>query len=700
MSISRLLLTKTCLSSNPNHHLVLIFTRNFSQQQSNAVQTHSVVISNICTLVTQTYQQQQEHYLTRRSAMGNGFNTTPLSLQVDPSLLTQEQALTILASLADQSGSMVALSFFDWAILNQKFRYFIRLYITIASLLLSSGNLEKAHEVMRCMVVVFAEIGKFKDAVDMIIEMHSQGLSPNVHTLNCVLRVAVELGLIKLGENVFEEMLKRGVSPDSCTFKTMVCGHCREGSSVFEVERWLRAMMDKGFLLDNVTCTMVVDTFCKKGNIGKVFGVFEKMGEAGLPPNLINYTVLVDRLCKRGSIKQAFEVLEEMVSKGWKPNVYTHTALIDGLCKKGWTEKAFRLFLKLVRSNTYKPNVCTYTAMINGYCKENKLNRAEMLLMRMIEQGLVPNTNTYTTLIDGHCKDGNISRAHELMSQMVKEGCEPNISTYNSIVDGLFKKGRVDEAYELLRMGFDNGLKPDRFTYTIIITDYCKRAHTKCAMVLFYKMVKSGCLPDIHTYTTLISAFCRQGMLKDSERLFEEAVGHGLVPTKQTLTSMICGYCRDRNIDSALKVFQKMNDHGSVDAIAYGALISGLCKESKLKEAHVLYNTMVDKRFSPCEVTRLTLAYEYCKKDDSATAMDLLDRLDKKLWIRTVNTLVRKLCREGKVETAAIFFHKLLDKGGNVDRVVLAGFLAACYDNDKYSVASSLSERISKSLVS
>ncbi|KAF6135680.1 hypothetical protein GIB67_028251 [Kingdonia uniflora] len=199
-------------------------------------------------------------------------------------------------------------------------------------------------------------------------------------------------------------------------------------------------MMDKGFSLDNVTCTMVVDAFCKRRSIGKVFGLFEKMSEVGLPPNLINCTVLVDR-------------------------------------------------------------------------------------------------STYTT-IDGHCKAKNITRAHELMSRMVKEGCEPNISTYNSIVDGL-----VDEAYQLLQMGFDNGLKPDRITYTIIITEYCKRTHTKCAMV-----------------------------------------------------------------------FWKMNDHGRVaDAITYGALISCLCKESKFDESHLLYNAMIDNRFSLCEVTRLTLTVLFNK---------------------------------------------------------------------------------------
>ncbi|KAF2314038.1 hypothetical protein GH714_021668 [Hevea brasiliensis] len=158
---------------------------------------------------------------------------------------------------------------------------------------------------------------------------------------------------------------------------------------------------------------------------------------------------------------------------------------------------------------------------------------------------------------------------------------------------------------------------------------------------------------------------------------------------------MISGYCRDGHVSLAVKFFHKMSDYGCTpDSVTYGALISGLCTESKLSEASQLYETMIDKGLSPCEVTRLTLAYEYCKQGDAASAMIILERLEKKLWIRTVNTLIRKLCSEKKVGVAALFFHKLLDKDPNVDRITLAAFTTACYDSNKYALVSDLSEKM------
>lgn len=160
---------------------------------------------------------------------------------------------------------------------------------------------------------------------------------------------------------------------------------------------------------------------------------------------------------------------------------------------------------------------------------------------------------------------------------------------------------------------------------------------------------------------------------------------------------MISGYFRDKNASMALKFFQKMNEHGCApDSLTYGAMISGLCKESKLDEARRLYETMIDMGLSPCEVTRLTMAYELCKKDESSVAMALLDKLEKKLWVRTVSTLVRKLCCEKKVDIAALFLDKLLNKHQNVDRVTLAAFMTACYSSNNYALVANVSDKISK----
>ncbi|GER41007.1 pentatricopeptide repeat-containing protein [Striga asiatica] len=596
---------------------------------SSSAPPSSTVVKRVCFWVCDSYYNNHP----RKKSHSNSTRSV-LNLPIDSDFLTTEQAITVVASLADEAGSMVAMSFFYWAVGTPKFRHFMRFYIVSATCLIKNGNFERAHEVLRCMVRNVAEIGMLREAVDVILEMPSQGLVLTAHTLNCVLSVVSEMGCYEIAENVFDEIALK---------------------------------------------------------------IFNKMVEMGFEPNIINFSCLINGLSRRGSIKQSFEILEEMVRIGLKPNVYTHTALIDGLCKKGWTDKAFRLFLKLVRSESYKPNVHTYTAMISGYCKEEKMNRAEMLLVKMQEQGLVPNSNTYTTLIGGHAKVGDFDRAYELMDKMGKDCLTPTTCTYNAVIDGLCKRGRVKEAYGLMKTSFRNGICADKFTYTVLIYESCKQDNIKQALALTNKMMKIGIAPDMHTYTTLISSLSRQKKIRECERIFWNALDKGLAPTTQTYTSMICGYCRDNKVDMAVKFFHKMRDNGCTpDSFTYGALISGLCKESKLDEAKRFFDEMMNRGISPPEVTRLTIAYEFCRKGESLTAMVLLDRLDKKLWIRTVRTLVRKLCSEQKVEMAAQFFDKLLEVNHAVDRVTLAAFMSACYDSNNYALVSDMSRKMTK----
>ncbi|KAH7656198.1 Pentatricopeptide repeat-containing protein [Dioscorea alata] len=160
---------------------------------------------------------------------------------------------------------------------------------------------------------------------------------------------------------------------------------------------------------------------------------------------------------------------------------------------------------------------------------------------------------------------------------------------------------------------------------------------------------------------------------------------------------MISGYCKDGQVSAGMKFFEKMIKNGCIaDSVTYGALISGLCKESRLEEARVLYDAMLDKSLVPCDVTRATLAYEYCKKDQPDNALSIMDRLDKKHWIRTANTLVRKLCSEAEVETSSIFLDRILNKDYELDHITYIAFLSACYSRNKYSMASEFSQRISK----
>lgn len=73
---------------------------------------------------------------------------------------------------------------------------------------------------MQCMVKSFAEIGRVKEAIEMVIEMHNQGLAPSTKTLNWVVKIVTEMGLVEYAENLFGEMCARGVQSNCVSYRS------------------------------------------------------------------------------------------------------------------------------------------------------------------------------------------------------------------------------------------------------------------------------------------------------------------------------------------------------------------------------------------------------------------------------------------------------------------------------------------------
>ncbi|KAL0363736.1 UNVERIFIED_CONTAM: Pentatricopeptide repeat-containing protein [Sesamum calycinum] len=252
-----------------------------------------------------------------------------------------------------------------------------------------------------------------------------------------------------------------------------------------------------------------------------------------------------------------------------------------------------------------------------------------------------------------------------------------------------------------------SGLKPNVYTHTVLIDGLCKKGWTEKAFRLFLKLVRSdNYKPNVHTYTAMISGYCKEEKLNRAEMLLVKMQEQGIAPNWNTFTTLIDGHAKVGDFDRAYELMDVMAEDGLTPNICtYNAVIDALCKKGRVKEAYrvsmldearALFEEMIGKGISPCEVTRMTIAYEFCKKDESCTAMALLDRLEKKLWVRTISTLVRKLCSEQKVDMAAQFFDKLFDVNHTVDRVTLAAFMTACYDSNNYALVSDISERITK----
>ncbi|KAL2569771.1 hypothetical protein AAZV13_18G148300 [Glycine max] len=88
-------------------------------------------------------------------------------------------------------------------------------------------------------------------------------------------------------------------------------------------------------------------------------------------PNLVTYSVLIDCYCKSGEVGEGFSLLEEMEREGLKADVFVHSSLISAFCGEGDVEKGRELFDEMLMRKV-SPNVVTYSCLMQGLGKTGR----------------------------------------------------------------------------------------------------------------------------------------------------------------------------------------------------------------------------------------------------------------------------------------------------------------------------------------
>ncbi|KAI7725143.1 hypothetical protein M8C21_021799 [Ambrosia artemisiifolia] len=169
----------------------------------------------------------------------------------------------------------------------------------------------------------------------------------------------------------------------------------------------------------------------------------------------------------------------------------------------------------------------------------------------------------------------------------------------------------------------------------------------------FYSMKQKKLLPRIET--------CNEGKLKKAKEFVGNMEAVGLMP--------------DVDVDGARRVFERMKGKGiRPDEYSYGALVSGLCKVGRFKEASELLCKMEEVGLVPTAVTYNTLIDGYCNKGNLEMAFRYKDEMVKKgicPSVSTYNSLIHALVFEGKESEGEDMIEEMEKEGLVPDAITL-----------------------------
>nr|CAD1827270.1 unnamed protein product [Ananas comosus var. bracteatus] len=375
------------------------------------------------------------------------------------------------------------------------------------------------------MIARFAQIGCFREAVEVFRAMQLEGVKPNYVSLVSVLPAISRLGALELG-------------------------------------KWVHLYINKnGILVDDVLGSTLVDMYSKCGNIDKAIQVFE-----GLPKkNSTTWSALISGLAMHGRARVALNHFAMMEKAKVIPSDVVFIGILNACSHAGLVEDGRLFFDRMVNGYKIKPRIEHYTCMVDMLGRAGLLNEAEESILNM---PIKPDEAIYKSLLAACRIHGNVDIAKRMADRLLElvprdEGCYVLLS---NIYASLGNWGAMAEV-RLKMKEQDIKKDPGRSWITIdgnihefIVEDNAHPRKTEIYEMLeeiANKLKIAGYVSDTTQVLLNIDEEEKEKMIYyHSEKI---AIAFGLISTREGMTLQVvknlrvCGDCH-----SSIKLISKM----------------------------------------------------------------------------------------------------------------------------------------------
>ncbi|PON52280.1 Tetratricopeptide-like helical domain containing protein [Trema orientale] len=482
--------------------------------------------------------------------------------------------------------------------------------------------------------------GKTNAALNCLNRMASLGCKPLLFTYNSLIKSLCQDGLFEDVESLIAIMEEQGVIADRTTYLIMINGLCKQGDlesalgvldhmddmgmkpgvaiydsiidclgrekRVLEAESMFKRMLEEGVDPDEVVYTTMIMAYLNNGRVFEGRQLFEKMMENSIQPSMLSYTALISGLVKRNMTDKGCIYLARMLRDGVSPNVVLYTSLISHSLKKGKFEYAVRL-VDLMDNSQIEFDLVSYIVLVSGVCRNipviskkwhnlnrNNLRAWQMLFLLLHQSTLLPKVN----YLQVHLSSSEEIKcfAVKLIQKIQDTRFMPNLYLYNGIISGFCWAQRMQEAYDNFESMQRQGLRPNQVTYTILMNGHVHSGDIDSAIGIFNKMNADGCDPDRIAYNTLLRGLCKAGRPVDALTLSYTMRKRGVFLSKLSYESLLNCFCASNLDDGAFKLFEEMIASNYIPRrFNRHWLLSMLCEKSKLREAQIVFDTMLEK---------------------------------------------------------------------------------------------------------
>ncbi|KAM7263944.1 hypothetical protein ACFE04_001627 [Oxalis oulophora] len=272
------------------------------------------------------------------------------------------------------------------------------------------------------------------------------GFSPSMRDYANIIKLLVRLGKVKDAYNVLTQMKSDGIKPDIVCY-TLALNGAVENSDYVKADKVFDELLVLGLVPNVYTYNAYIRSFCKQNNVEAGIKMVKTMEELGCKPNVNTYNLVLGHLCKGGELNRAKEIVKEMESKSIGMNLKTYKVMIDALVGKVKRRLKTLMMRKKKRQSELEAEIAQRNnhpkeeAEVDSTCKYNILlqhDPPESETGPMIELELKSQTNNLAESCKGqldlncqpnHEEDGQAGIKRVSMMNLVQVATQP-LETY------------------------------------------------------------------------------------------------------------------------------------------------------------------------------------------------------------------------------------------------------------------------------
>ncbi|KAJ4839334.1 hypothetical protein Tsubulata_029969 [Turnera subulata] len=501
-----------------------------------------------------------------------------------------------------------------------------------------------------CFAHSLCKAGKWREALALI---EKEEFVPNTVLYTKMISGLCEASLFEEAMDFLNRMRASSCLPNVVTYRILLCG-CLGKKQLGRCKRILNMMITEGCYPSPQIFNSLVHAYCRSADYSYAYKLLKKMEKCGNVPGYVVYNILIGGICgneelpNSDSLDLAEQAYAEMLNAGVVLNKVNVSNFARCLCGVGKFDKAYNVIREMM-SKGFIPDTSTYSKVIGYLCNAFKVEMAFLLFQEMIKNGVTPDVHIYTTLIDSFCKAGLIEQARHWFNEMESVGCAPNVVTYTALIHSYLKARKVAGANELFEMMLSKGCLPNIVTYTALIDGYCKAGEIEKACQIYAQMKKAK-------VDTLNGDMCFQVVDMDAKE-----------PNVFTYGALIDGLCKAHKVKEARELLEAMSVEGcEPNQIVYDALIDGCCKVGKIDEAQEVFTKMLEHGFSPNVYTYSSLIDRLFKDKRLDLALKVLSKMLESSCppnVVTYTEMIDGLCKVGKTDEAYKLMIMMEEKG-------------------------------------